>query len=283
MSTQAAVSPAVPTSPLHALWIKHYHLIRRLHSLSGIIPVGMFVCMHLFTNFQMAPAMVGKESSFQHEVEFIHGMPALLWIEISLWASIGFHAALGLVYTFTGKSYVQRYKYQDIYRYMLQRVTGMIALVFIFLHVATLRWRWDFFGWFTPFYAEGFDDKGNKVLLAHATTAIALQYSWVVLVIYVVGVYAAIFHWVNGLWTAAITWGLTISVASQRRWGYVCAGLGVALSIFAAGGIGGALAYKVTPEQHEAIKNKIDHPSGDHSKAAPARPQVTDGAAGSMN
>ncbi len=159
----------------------------------------------------------------------------------------------------------------------------MIALVFIFLHVATLRWRWDFFGWFTPFYAEGFDDKGNKVLLAHATTAIALQYSWVVLVIYVVGVYAAIFHWVNGLWTAAITWGLTISVASQRRWGYVCAGLGVALSIFAAGGIGGALAYKVTPEQHEAIKNKIDHPSGDHSKAAPARPQVTDGAAGSMN
>jgi succinate dehydrogenase / fumarate reductase, cytochrome b subunit len=283
VSTQASDSPAVSKGPLQALWTKHYHLIRRLHSLSGIVPVGMFVIAHLFTNFQMAPAMVGKESSFQHEVEFIHGMPALLWIEIALWASIGFHAALGLVYTFTGKSNVKRYKYQDNFRYTMQRVTGMVALVFIFLHIATLRWRWDFFGWFTPFYADAIMPDGTRVLLAHATTAIALQYSWVVLLIYVVGVYASIFHWVNGLWTAAITWGLTISVASQKRWGYVCAGLGVALSVFAAGGIGGALAYKVTPEQKAAIEYKIANPNAEHGKVSPSVPQVTDGAAGSMN
>ncbi len=27
------------------------------------------------------------------------------------------------------------------------------------------------------------------------------------------------------MWTAGITWGLTISAGSQRRWGYVCSAL----------------------------------------------------------
>jgi hypothetical protein len=46
---------------------------------------------------------------------------------------------------------------------------------------------------------------------------------------YLVGVSLLVFHFANGLWTAAITWGITISRNAQRRWGYVCAGLGAAL------------------------------------------------------
>ena len=93
------------------------------------------------------------EDAFQHEVEFIHEMPALLYLEIfGLWLPIGFHAGLGLLYTFTGKSNVKRYSYGGNARYTLQRVTGILAFVFIFLHIATLRWRWDIFGWYTPFF-----------------------------------------------------------------------------------------------------------------------------------
>ena len=52
MSTTSSVTAPAPnaTNPLQAYWHKHYHLIRRLHSLSGIIPVGMFTIVHLFTN-----------------------------------------------------------------------------------------------------------------------------------------------------------------------------------------------------------------------------------------
>mgnify|MGYP001953741614 CR=1 FL=1 len=139
---------------------KHHFLLRRLHSLSGILPVGVFVIMHLLTNSQMIWGQATGEhggSVFQHEVDFIHSLPALEIIEITLWLSIGFHAVLGLYYTFTGKQNVKHYAYKDNWRYTLQRITGMIAIFFIFLHIATLRWRWDMFGWFTPFYAHGIE------------------------------------------------------------------------------------------------------------------------------
>ncbi len=244
---------------------QHHFLLRRLHSLSGIVPVGVFVIMHLFTNFQM---IMGTDAHgvnhFQHEVDFIHSTPALLYVEIALWSSIGFHAILGLVYTFSGKPNTRQYRYGGNVRYQLQRVTGIVALIFIFLHIATLRWRWSLFGWFTPFYVSGPD--GTP--LAHATTAMALQ-SNVVLALYVVGVLSVVYHWCNGLWTAAISWGLTISVAAQRRWGYACAGLGMALTVFSAGAIIGARSYEVSPAERAAYERMIDDDHAVGSAPAP--------------
>lgn len=256
----------VPGGAGESLMTRHHFLLRRLHSLSGIIPVGLFVMVHLFTNFQM----IRGGGEFQHEVDFIHSTPALLFVEIGLWGGIGFHAALGLIYTFSGKSNVQRYAYQDNWRYTLQRVTGMLALVFIFLHVATLRWRWDLFGWFTPFYVYG--DDGTP--LAHASTAAALQ-SNAVLILYVIGVLSVVYHWANGLWTAAISWGLTISVAAQRRWGYACAGIGLALTIFSIGAIAGARLHELSPQEQASYDAMIearaghDHATG-HGQPSPA-------------
>lgn len=239
-----AGTPAAPASFMD----RHHFLLRRLHSLSGIVPVGIFVIMHLFTNFQIIAG------DFQHEVEFIHSLPALLIIEVSLWLGIGFHAALGLVYTFSGKPNVKAYPYGGNWRYTLQRVTGILALIFIFLHIATLRWRWNFFGYFTPFFVAGPD--GTP--LVSATTANALQQSWAVLAIYVVGLASVIYHWANGLWTAAITWGLTISVAAQRRWGYACAGLGLALTIFGGGAIVGSMTYKLSDLEKAALQAAVE-------------------------
>jgi succinate dehydrogenase / fumarate reductase cytochrome b subunit len=226
---------------------RHHFLLRRLHSLSGIVPVGIFVCFHLFTNFQILAGDI------QHEVQFIHSLPALITVEMSLWLGIGFHAALGFVYTFTGQSNVKQYKYEGNWRYTLQRVTGIIALIFIFLHIATLRWRWDIFGWFTPFFVAGPD--GTP--LVAATTAHALQSSVIVLIFYIVGVFSVVYHWANGLWTAAISWGLTITPAAQRRWSYVCAALGLFLAIFAGGAIFGSLTYPISPEEKAAIADSI--------------------------
>lgn len=243
---------ASPRDPASSFLHRHHFLMRRLHSLSGILPVGVFVIMHLFTNFQLVAG------DFQHEVDFIHATPALLFIEITLWLSIAFHAGLGMVYTFTGKTNVRQYRYGDNLRYYFQRVTGMLALIFIFLHIATLRWRWSLGGWFTPFYVNGPDGEP----LAQATTALALQYSWWVVTLYSIGVLSVVYHWSNGLWTAAISWGLTVSEAAQRRWGYACCGLGVALTIFSVGAVVGALQYEVTPQEKSAIQQMVDQKDG---------------------
>ncbi len=246
--TQASASPAPDTAPSWAA--RHHFLLRRLHSLSGIIPVGMFVIFHLFTNFQMV-----REGEFQHEVNFIHSMPALLFLEIGIWLGIGFHAALGIVYTVSGNQpNAARYGWWDNWRYTLQRVTGILALVFIFLHIATLRWRWDIFGWFDPFYVSGVTPGGAEIPLAHASTAVALQAGWLVVLLYAVGAMSVVYHWSNGLWTAAITWGLTISDMAQRRWAWVCGALFVALTVFFSGAIYGALNYDVSYNERFAIE-----------------------------
>ncbi|MEM7627245.1 MAG: hypothetical protein AAF333_16740 [Planctomycetota bacterium] len=267
--TVSAFSPAAQLS-------KHHFLLRRLHSLSGILPIGVFVMVHLFTNMQMiwGQDSTTGEGAFQHEVNFIHSMPYLLFIEISLWGAIGFHAVLGLWYTFTGKGNVKNYSYGSNIRYTLQRVTGIIALVFIFLHIATLRWRWDIFGWFTPFYGEGYQASGAveggipahlaDVPMSLPLTAYALQISWLVVALYVIGTLSAVYHWANGLWTAAITWGLTISTQSMRRWGYVCVGVFVALTVFFSVAIVAALTFDLengmTPEQTEVFLLIVEDP-----------------------
>ncbi|MEO1235852.1 MAG: hypothetical protein AAFX76_03580 [Planctomycetota bacterium] len=258
-----------------ALLAKNHFVLRRLHSLSGIVPIGVFVIGHLFTNAQMiwGQDTTTGEGTFQHEVDFIHNLPYLLFIELSLWGAIAFHAGLGLWYTFTGKHNVKAYGYGGNVRYFLQRVTGIIALIFIFLHIATLRWRWDIFGWFTPFYGEGYQAGKAHTIPEHLAevpmslplTAYALQYSWWVIALYAVGVIAAIFHWSNGLWTAAISWGLTITTASMKRWGLVCVGLFVALMVFFGAAMAGALAFDLTedmtPEQMEVFLLIVEEPN----------------------
>jgi succinate dehydrogenase / fumarate reductase cytochrome b subunit len=41
---------------------------------------------------------------------------------------------------------------------------------------------------------------------------------------------AAVYHFANGLGTAAITWGLTVTTTAQHRWGMACAAIGAGLA-----------------------------------------------------
>ena len=222
---------------------RHHFLLRRLHSLSGVVPIGLFVITHLTTNSSIVWGIINRSKhqaegyqglhsgvlTFQHEVNFIHSLPFLILIEIfGLWLPIAFHSILGIYYARTGKSNVGSYAYQANWRYTLQRVSGYLGVLFIFYHVATLRWGWT---WLVPGGTKWSAD------YAASTMAAALQGSTsgltlagvLVSAFYMLGVSLLVFHLANGLWTAAITWGLTISRQAQRRWGYACAGIGAAL------------------------------------------------------
>ena len=221
---------------------RHYCLLRRLHSLSGLVPIGMFLMIHLTTNSSVvwgalnsrvdgATAIDRGVATFQHEVHFINNLPLLLLIEIfGLWLPIAFHAIFGVYFATTGSNNVVRYGYQGNKRYVLQRLTGYIGFVFILYHIATLRWGW---AWLTP------ADTAWSHSFASSTFAAALKGNsgeWTVAGVivslgYFVGVTALVFHFANGLWTAAITWGLTVSQKAQERWGYVCAALGGGLML----------------------------------------------------
>jgi len=187
--------------------------------------------MHLTTNASIVWGRMGEGgvATFQHEVDFIHSALFLLLIEIfGLWIPIGFHAVLGVYYATTGSSNVKQYGYGANWRYALQRLTGYFGFIFILYHVATLRWGWTWL----PF-SSGFDAH-----MAASTTAQAIRGGldpsalggFLIGGLYLVGVLALVYHLANGLWTAAITWGITISAGAQRRWGFVCTAFGLGLA-----------------------------------------------------
>ena len=221
---------------------RHHLLLRRLQSLTGIVPIGVFLIAHLTTNSTILwgafnsrggdDAFSRRVGTFQEEVSWIYSMPGLLLIEIILWTSIAFHAILGMAYIHTGKSNLRQYKNADNARYTLQRISGYIGFLFIFYHIATLRWGWTFLIPGGTQWTHEFAGSTLAAALQGGTEGFTVM-GIAVSLFYFVGVSMLVFHFANGLWTAAITWGLTVSVGAQRRWGQVCAGLGVGMMLMA--------------------------------------------------
>ena len=132
---------------------RHHHLLRRLHSLTGIVPIGVFLISHLLTNGSVIWGLLDSRkaeyghagvATFQHEVDFIHSIPFLFFIELSLWGAIAFHSILGFYYARTGATNTGSYSFGGNWRYRLQRITGYVGIFFIVYHVGTLRWNWTF-------------------------------------------------------------------------------------------------------------------------------------------
>ena len=216
---------------------RHHFLFRRLHSLSGVVPIGAFLLVHLTTNASVVWGTVnqvhgdvhGGAATFQHEVNFIHSLPFLLLIEIFvLWLPIAFHAGFGIYYAVSGRPNTKHYRYGGNFRYVLQRATAWFGLLFILYHVGTLRWG---FSRLIPGHMHWEADFAGSTLAAalQGSTDGMTFWGWVVVLFYFVGVSSLVYHLANGIWTAAITWGVTITETAQKRFGYLCAALGAAL------------------------------------------------------
>lgn len=215
----------------------HDFLLRRLHSLTGIIPIGAFLVMHLTVNVMIVFSRPG-EDHFQEKVNLIHSLgPLLLPLEIVfIFLPIAFHAGLGLRIWFQGKSNTSEYRYLANYRYMLQRVTGGIVLVFILVHLYHMHWTGK------PLGGGQFDPHEASASAAHAMQTAPV---WM-RAVYAVGIVSACYHFANGIWTFLITWGVTVGRNAQLKSGYVCAAIGVILSATGLAAMNGFMRYKET-------------------------------------
>ena len=204
---------------------RHQFLIYRLFSLAGLIPVGAFLVVHLLTN---ASVLAGA-ASFQSRVDLIHSLgPLLIPVEVAfIFLPMLFHAAVGFVIIANGMPNVGSYPYVGNVRYTLQRVTGMIAFVFIIWHIYQLHWLG------APLGGGQFDPHH-----ATSTAATALRPVWVT-ALYAIGVLSVVFHFANGLWTLGITWGIWTSPAAMQRANVVSVVVGVALAAAGLGALGG--------------------------------------------
>ncbi len=208
MATQVAESAGSERS--------YHFLLRKLHSLTGVVPVGVFLVMHLATN----ASVVGGAEAFQRNVDRIHSLePFLLPAEVfGIFLPILFHATLGVQIWRTGRSNLRYYPYADNIRYTLQRVTGLVTIVFILCHLWHMHWLGK------PLGGGAFNPERPH---AAYTAAVAMQRSWWYAPMYTVGIVCSCYHFANGLWTFLISWGITIGPNAQRKAGYVCAAIGL--------------------------------------------------------
>jgi succinate dehydrogenase / fumarate reductase, cytochrome b subunit len=209
-----------------SFFLRHEFAIRRLHSLSGIVPLGAYMVVHLTTN----ASLLNGSATFQRAVYLIHSLGKLLpLVEWGfIFAPLLFHALVGVWIWRTGKSNTDRYKFTGNKRYRWQRITGLIAFVYLMFHVLHLH------GWvhFTPWVELGgkLGFAQFRAYNAASTLALAMDgYFWPTF--YLIGMLACVYHLANGLWTAGITWGLWISEPAQARATKVCVGFGLVLAV----------------------------------------------------
>lgn len=183
-----------------------YFLLRRLHSLTGIL-FGGYLVVHLIVN----ATLVQAGQSFQYQVNKIHELPFLWAFEWGLiYLPILYHIVYGIWITLTGLPNNNSYGYYRNWLYLLQRISAVLIVLFMFFHVFAFKVGWFGYPVFQPHAAS---------LSVHEHMTRNLAWTWT---IYPIGILASCFHLANGFWSAAITWGLAVSAGAQRRWGYVC-------------------------------------------------------------
>jgi succinate dehydrogenase / fumarate reductase cytochrome b subunit len=144
-----AASPAPPAAPHSQGTLKgvqplragegHSYLWRKLHSLTGIIPIGAFLVEHIISNFET----LNGPLAYAQQVKFLNSLPLVRILEWAfIFIPLAFHALYGLFIAIRGRSNVNVYPWASNWMYLSQRITGVIAFLYIVQHV----WRQRFSG-----------------------------------------------------------------------------------------------------------------------------------------
>ncbi len=214
-------SPAVPTvkpgvAPLRAGEGMSFFL-RRLHSLSGVVPIGAFLVEHFISN---AEAFKGP-AAYARQVEFLNSVPGVFLLELFfIWIPILYHGFYGIYIWWRGETNVADYPWAGNWLYTSQRWTGIVAFFYIVQHTLNLR--------FVGVHLATHPDQSFAKVQAQ------FQNPWMV-AFYAVGIIAASWHFSYGLWLFAAKWGITTGERARRRLGYLC--LALALGLVSLGAI----------------------------------------------
>lgn len=215
----ATASPAAPmpmkggVAPLRA-GQGYSFLLRRVHSLSGIIPVGAFLFEHVLISNSSA---IGGPAAYARQVRFLASLPLVPMLELfGIWLPILFHALYGFYIWYRGEANVGDYPWTGNWMYTAQRWTGIIAFAYIIWHTWTMRFT-------------GVDL--HELPGASFGKVQAELFSPALLAFYVVGLVCASWHFAYGIWLFAAKWGLTTGEKARQRFLAVCLALFLVMSV----------------------------------------------------
>lgn len=201
-----------------SFWERNKYVLKRLHTLSGVLPLGAFLLEHFWTNMH---AIEGP-AAFNADSSYLEHLPFLFIIEmVVIVIPLLYHMIYGIKVMLDGRYNVGSMPYFRNWMYTLQRWTGAFMVIFIVYHYWEFRIR-SYLG---------------QIPLTYASVAHDLRNPWMA-AFYVLGVLTTVFHFSNGLWSFALDWGFVVSPRAQRQFTWVTVGAFVVL-----GGMGLVSVY----------------------------------------
>ena len=111
-------------------------VLRRLHSLSGIVPIGAFLVELFISNSEAANGV----QAYNDQVKFLTSLPFVHVMEwVFIFIPLLYHALYGIWIWYKGDSNVSEYPWSGNWLYTSQRWTGIIAFIYILYHVIDMR------------------------------------------------------------------------------------------------------------------------------------------------
>ncbi len=192
---------------------RRINFLKKLQSICGVLPLGIFFCFHMVANYTVTFSPEGYEAL----CHFMATMPYKDLLEIMvIFLPLVIHAFIGLYIVATSSCNVGSYGYMRNWRYLFQRITGVVAFVFLVWHVIVMRLA-----------VSTLPADGSMYAVLHT-----LLMDPASLVFFTIGVYCCLYHFVNGIWTFCITWGITLTPRSQQITSWICLALFVVGAFF---------------------------------------------------
>ncbi len=187
-------------------------LARRLLSLTGIVPLGAFLLVHLVVQ---ARAVRG-EAAYDAAVRALSRLPLAGLLEaIFVWPPLVAHAAIGLALVVTRRPLAEPSPYPRGVG-LAMRATGIVALAFLAMHVPELRLR-----------AVAGESRGAELLsiMAWDLSSVRGGVPWRALG-YMLGTAAVTFHFAAGLWGAFVRSPRGAGATTRRAAAWAATALG---------------------------------------------------------
>lgn len=176
---------------------KKQFALKKIHSLLGVIPLGIFLAEHFIVN---ATVLFGldKFAAIVHILETTPFIWVLEWVIIFIPLLI--HGLLGVYFALQAKHNYKNYTYTSNIFFTVQRFSGLYLFVFLLYHIYSVK---------------------IHSMITGATYASILQAQFsnpVLFFLYFIFVISASFHLMNGLYGFAINWGVARGERFQKIW-----------------------------------------------------------------
>lgn len=204
-------------------------VLRRLHSLSGIVPVGAFLFEHILISNSTA---ISGPDAYARQVSFLANLPLVFFLELfGIWLPIAFHALYGFYIWYRGHGNTMEYPWSGNWMYTAQRWTGGIAFAYILWHTWTMR--------FSGIDLHAYPNASfGKVQAELFQTPFFL--------FYVVGLIAASWHFAYGIWLFCAKWGIVSGEKARKRFLIVCLAF---FFVLTGAGLASLASFRSRPQQ----------------------------------